>query len=189
MPRAPRQEIPGAIHHVVAKGVSGQEIVRDDYDRRALWMRLGRTVGRYRWRCFAYCFMDTHFHLVLRTPEPNLGRGMQWLCGRYAQEFNSRWGRSGHLFGSRFYSDVVTSDGHFVASVVYVLLNPVKAAMVDRAELWPWSSYAATAGLVEAPSFLDVEGVLEHFDRRADRARRRLVAGVLEAVEQLSRPR
>jgi hypothetical protein len=52
MPRAPRQEIPGAIHHVVAKGVSGQEIVHDDHDRRALWMRLGRTVGRYRWRCF-----------------------------------------------------------------------------------------------------------------------------------------
>lgn len=183
MPRSPRLEAPGAIHHVVAKAVASQTLVRDDGDRRSLWAQLGRTTTRYRWRCFAFCILDTHLHLVVSTPEPNLGAGMQWLCGRHAQNFNARWGRSGHLFGSRFFSSRVESDRHLVASIIYVFLNPVRAGIVDRAELWPWSSYPGTVGVVDAPSFVDVGGVLELVDQRRTVAQRGLAAAVLEATQ------
>ena len=126
--------------------------------------------------------MDTHVHVVVQTPEPNLGRGMQWLCGRYAQDFNARWQRSGHLFGRRFYSAVITTDRHLLGSIAYVLRNPVEAGLVDRAESWPWSSYASTVGLVAAPSFLDVAGTLSHLGRRPDAARRALTDAVMRSA-------
>jgi REP element-mobilizing transposase RayT len=187
MARPSRFEAPGATHHVVAKGVAQTSVVRDDHDRRALWIRLARTVERYEWRCSAYCFLDTHLHLVVTTPQPNLGAGMQWLCGRYAQEFNARWGRSGHLFGGRFYSGRIVSDEHLVSAVVYVLLNPVRAGIVSRPELWSWSSYGATVGLVDPPAFLDVAAVLELVDGRREHAQRLLAAAALEAVDALPR--
>lgn len=183
MPRPLRFEAAGATHHVVAKGVAQTSLVRDDYDRRAFWIRLGRAVSRYEWRCLAFCLLDTHAHIVVTTPEPNLGIGMQWLCGRYAQEFNARWGRSGHLFGARFYSGHIESDEHLVSSILYVLLNPVRAGLVERPELWPWSSYAATVGLVDPPSFLDVDAVLELFDLRRHVAQSSLAAAALEVLE------
>jgi REP element-mobilizing transposase RayT len=189
MPRRPRLEAPGATHHVVANAVAGQELVRDDHDRRALWARLGRTVKRYRWSCLVYCFLDTHFHLLVETPEPNLGEGMQWLCGRYGQEFNLRYSRRGALFGQRYYSELVRSDRHLASAIVYVLLNPVRAGIVRQPEDWQWSSYAATVGLEDAPSFLDVGGVLEVIDRRPDVARRSLEEAVHETLSEDERAR
>jgi REP element-mobilizing transposase RayT len=189
MPRRPRLEAAGATHHVVAKAVAGQELVLDDYDRRSLWARLGRTIVKYRWNCLAYCLLDTHFHLLVETPEPNLGIGMQWLCGRYGQAFNNRHSRYGAVFGHRYYSAVISTDRHLASAIVYVLLNPVRAGIVGRPEEWQWSSYAATVGLERPPSFLDVAGVLQMVDRRPDVARRVLVDAVHETLREDERAR
>jgi putative transposase len=129
--------------------------------------------------------MDTHIHILVATPEPNLGLGMKWLCGLYAQEFNSRYRRSGHLFGGRFYSDVIAHDDHLVASLVYILLNPVRAGMVESAADWPWSSYSATVGLVAPPSFLDLRGVLDLVDPDSDVAQRRLALAISETQHRV----
>jgi putative transposase len=189
VPRRARLEAPGATHHVVAKAVADQKLVRHEYDRLALWARLGRTVKKYGWSCLVYCLLDTHFHLLVQTPEPNLGAGMQWLCGRYAQQFNVRYTRPGALFGRRFYSEHVRTDRHLASAVVYVLLNPVRAGIARRPEDWQWSSYAATVGIEDPPSFLDVEGVLQVFDRRPDVARRSLEDAVYERLREDERVR
>jgi hypothetical protein len=117
MPRAPRVDAPGAMHHVIAKGSGGEVIVRDDVDRRLLVERLGKTVLRYRWSCLAYCLLDTHFHVVLGTPAANLGLGMQWLLAPYAREFNKRHERQGNVFHTRFYSKQIQSDDHLLPAV------------------------------------------------------------------------
>jgi len=79
VPRRPREEAAGSIHHVVPKGSAGESLVRDNRDREALVKQIDFATQRYRWSCFAYCLLDTHFHLVVATPMVNLGRGMQWL--------------------------------------------------------------------------------------------------------------
>ena len=164
VPRRPREDVPGALHHVVAKGSGGESIVRDEHDREELLARIGRTVGRYRWSCLAYCILDTHFHLLVGTPAANLGVGMQWLLASYARDFNKRHERDGNLFHCRFYSKRVTSDEHLASAIVYVALNPVRAGLVEQPEVWPWSSYAATVGVAAAPRFLDRRAVLELVD-------------------------
>ena len=176
MPRGPRVEAPGAIHHVVAKGNAGHAIVLNDTDRRAFLERLGGTVEKHRWSCLAYCLLDNHFHLIVETPEPNLGVGMQWLKSAYAQDFNHRHDRRGHLFGGRFYSVAFQRNAHLVQAIIYVLLNPVRAGVVDCPEDWPWSSFGATVGLRPPPVFLQIASVLELIDPRPDVARKLLDA-------------
>jgi putative transposase len=182
--RKPRAEAANATHHVVAKGTGGQALVRDNVDRRAFVTRLARAVELHRWSCLAYCLLDTHFHLIVATPEPNLGLGMKWLKASYAQDFNFRHDRQGHLFGGRFYSQIIESDNHLIAAIVYVSVNPVRAGIVDQPEAWPWSSYPATIGVVSAPAFLAVDEALALVDQRRDVARRMLA----EAVGEAARP-
>jgi len=123
--------------------------------------------------------MGNHYHLVAETPEPTLSRGMHHLNGGYAQRFNRRHSRSGHLFESRFGSVLVQRESHLLEVVRYVVLNPVRAGLVSIPERFEWSNYRATARMNTAPPWLEVEWTLEQFDphdeRRAIAAYRRFV--------------
>ena len=147
MPRHPRQEAPGAIHHVVAQGNNRQAIVTDDCDRAALLRSLSDTASRFRWSCHAYCLMTTHLHLVVETRDPNLGHGMGRLLGGYARWFNRRHGRVGHLFMTPFFSRVLQTDEHVLAATLYVLVNPVRARLCRHPSEWMWGSYGDTVEL------------------------------------------
>jgi putative transposase len=163
MPRKPREEAPGAVHHVVAKGNRGQAIVRDDTDRRSFFVRLDKAVEMHGWVCLAYCLLDNHFHLVLQTPEPNMGVGMRWFQSAHAQDVNFRHGLQGHVFGGRYYSVRLKQESHLISAVVYVLMNPVRAGVARHPEEWPWCSYAGTIGRAAAPRLLARDTVLELF--------------------------
>jgi REP element-mobilizing transposase RayT len=178
VPRKPRVEAPGAIHHVVARGVGDASIVRDEIDRSAFVRRLARAFEIHGWRCWAYCLMDSHFHLVTETPQPNLAVGMKWLKASYAQDFNYRHGRRGHLFGDRYYSKVVQREPHLIEACAYVVLNPVRAGLVAHPELWRWSSYRATAGIVPGHASLAPESLLALLGDDRQAAARRFVATV-----------
>lgn len=177
MPRKPRQEAAGAIHHVIARGNAGCRIVDDNDDRRELVSRLGSVSERFGWRVHAYCLMDTHLHAVIETPEPTLGIGMHRLLGGYAYEFNRRQGRFGHLFASPYSASLVESDTCVLEACVYVILNPVRARLVAAPEDWVWSSYRSTAGIVAPVSFLEtrlVPGLLASESPRARELYRQL---------------
>lgn len=183
MPRQPRYEAPGALHHVVSKGNAGEAIVRNDVDRRGFVMRLGQAVARHRWECLAYCLLDTHFHLIVRTPAPNLGDGMRWFKSTYAQDMNFRHGRVGHVFGGRYYSAPLLTDEHLIAALVYVFLNPIRAGVVQSPESWPWSSYATTVGRSQRSlAFVDAGSVLELWGADPSVARARLSDTVEETI-------
>lgn len=107
--------------------------------------------------------MSNHYHLLLRTPETNLSRGMQRLGSVYAEHFNRRYARWGHLFGGRFKSHLVKTEAHVLTAARYIVLNPVRAGITATAAEWPWSSYLATAGVKRAPHWLAVDAILEQF--------------------------
>jgi putative transposase len=155
MPRKPRVDAAGAIQHVIARGNAGGRIVVDDDDRRTLITGLGRAADRYGWPVHACSLMDTHLHVVVETPEPTLGSGMQRLLGGYAFEFNRRHGRYGHLFAGPYSASLMSTEAHAIEACAYIVLNPVRAGMVVEAADWPWSSYRASAGLVTPPPFLE----------------------------------
>ena len=100
--------------------------------------------------------MDNHVHLLLETPQTNLGAGMQRLHGVYAQTHNKRHGRSGHVFQGRFGANRVTTDAQLWVTARYIARNPVEAGLCARPEEWQWSSHASILANA-APPWLDRE--------------------------------
>ncbi len=177
MSRPLRLQFPGAVYHLTARGNAGQAIYLDDADRTRFLGLLGREVEQQRWRCHAYCLMDNHYHLLVETPEANLSRGMGRLNMAYAQGFNRRHERAGHLFQGRYKAILVGKDSHLLELCRYLVLNPVRAGLVDSPMAWPWSSYRATASTKGAPDWLTTRWILRRFDARpfdagGERARR-----------------
>ncbi len=171
MARPLRLEHEGALWHVTSRGNEAKNIFRRDADRILFLMILAEAAKRFEWIVHVYTLMTNHFHLVIETPEKTLSRGMQWLNGRYARRFNGRHKRKGHLFQGRFHSVLVEKDTHLLELTRYVVLNPVRAGMVERPEEYRWSSYRATAGLEAAPEWLATEWILRQFGSDPGRAR------------------
>jgi putative transposase len=165
MARPPRQLVPSGLYHVIGRGTGGAFLFYDAADRRHFLKLLGRSGGRFRWSCLAYCLLGTHYHLLVETPEPNLDLGMHALLAPYAQAFNRRHGRFGHLVAERYTSLLVDGEEHALGVLRYIVLNPVVAGICEKPERWPWSSYGATIGLRTPLPFLDTERVVGWFGR------------------------
>lgn len=165
MARPLRLELAGGLYHVTARGNRREAIYFSDRDRRAWLALLGDVCSAHGWRCHAWCQMTNHYHLVVETPDRDLARGMRRLNGRYAQYVNRNQGRVGHLFQGRYTAILVEKDHYLLELARYVVLNPVRAGMVNDAGDWPWSSHAALLGQAEAPDWLETDWLLGQFDR------------------------
>jgi len=140
MPRGPRSTFEEYnLFHAYSRGVDRMAISRDDADRIAWVSLLERTIDRFELGLKAYCLMPNHFHLVAEAPLPDLSGGMHWLNGLYAQRFNRRHDRTGHLFQGRFGLRVVKDETGLVDTCEYVRANPVRAGLCSCVEDWPWS--------------------------------------------------
>lgn len=174
----------GGIVHVTARGNNRAAILPTAEHRDRFEATLGRVVERYSWICHAYVVMDNHYHLLIETPLPNLSVGMRQLNGLYAQWFNRRHNRSGHVFEGRFKSIAVERDEHFLEAARYIVLNPVRTVRPRRFVDWRWSSYQATAGLARCPRFLTVAGVLGALGSERGIAQQRYREFVAERIER-----
>ena len=163
MTRSPRPDYPGATHHVFIRGVARNAIAVDAEDYERSLGLLERTVSRFELRCHAWCYLPNHSHWLVTSRLGNLSRAMHWLGTKTAQTFNQRYERSGHVFQGRFESRLVADDGYLLELARYLPLNPVRAGLCATPDAWPWSSYAATAGLRKLPSFLDPGDLLATF--------------------------
>jgi putative transposase len=160
-----RIQAAGLFYHVTARGNGRMVIYTDDHDRRVFLGQLARVAESRGLSCYAYCLMANHFHLVAATSGPNLPQAIKEINGPYAQWWNRRHGRVGHVFQGRFQAQVVQDDAYLLTVCRYVVLNPVRAGLVEKPERWPWSSYRATAGLATPPRFLRPEAVWRHFSQ------------------------
>src|SRR4051794_15005315 len=184
MPRRAREEMAGAVHHVYARGNDRRRIYKDDADRRAYLALLGAVVDRQGWRCLAYCLMDNHIHLLVETPEPNLGRGMQRLHGAYARAFNDRHGSSGHVFQGPYGSIRLRAEGHLWAAAAYIAANPVEAGACAAPERWAWSSHGHVPTTRATPGWLDTARLLDLLSAAGGTPLRRYRRAVRERCER-----
>ncbi len=163
MTRPLRLEFPGAVYHLTARGDRRGDIFLGDADRLTFLDLLAKEVRQQHWRLYAYCLLGNHYHLLIETPEGNLVDGMRRLNGVYTQTFNRRHDRVGHVLQGRYKSILVDKDAYLLELSRYIVLNPLRAGMVQRIEDWPWSSYAVTAGKRAAPDWLDAEWIVMQF--------------------------
>ena len=160
MPRSTHLEYPGALYHVTARGVQRCFIFKDDCDRRELLKLLSSALKSLDAQALAYCLMGNHYHFVIQTRRPNLSALMQRVNATYAQTFNRRHQRSGHLFEGRFKAILVDRDNYLLKVCRYVDLNPVRAGLVESAAQWQWSSHRAHTGAARPPHWLATADLL-----------------------------
>lgn len=163
MARPLRIEFSGALYHITSRGDGREDIYLDDGDRSAFLDVLKLVCERFNWVCHAYCLMSNHYHLLIETPDSNLSQGMRQLNGVYTQRFNVVHHRVGHVFQGRYRAILVQKDAYLLELARYIVLNPVRAQMVRSAKDWKWSSFRATAGMVDAPDWLQTNWLLAAF--------------------------
>jgi REP element-mobilizing transposase RayT len=144
---------------VTARAPKGLALFRAATDRRLYLDLLAEQIGKRLWSLRTYCLMTTHVHLLVLTPETNLGLGMKALHERFVRFMHRDYAGHGHLFGDRFGNRLVLDDGHEFACLRYIARNPVAAGLCAAADEWEWSGHRALAGLTEPPPWLDLPAV------------------------------
>jgi REP element-mobilizing transposase RayT len=149
MARPLRIEYAGAVYHVTSRGDRREDIFHSDEDRENWLDILAQVCERFNWRSHAWCLMDNHYHLLIETAEANLSQGMRQLNGVYTQHSNRRHQRVGHVFQGRYKAILVQKEAYLLELCRYVVLNPIRAKMVNHIADWHWSSYLETVGAVK----------------------------------------
>lgn len=215
MARPVRIRVAGGLYHVCARGHNRQAIFTDRRDYAHFLELLEEMHERFRVRVYAYCLMRNHHHLLVKTPEGNISRAIQWVNGSHGIWYNRRHERSGHLFGERFKAVLVENEAWGLEVSFYVHLNPVmteslglgKQSRKAQARGWTgppkqedvqrqlevlrrheWSSYRAYAGYGPKPEWLD-SGILLRRAGGAEKYRRSVEERIQQGTEEDYRSR
>ena len=140
MPRRPRIDRPGRLHHVINRGQDGQRIFQSRKDYRYFLSLLVRARRAKRILLHAYCLMPNHYHLLVESVDGKLSETMHWVQFRYAAHFNRTRDHAGHVFGQRFKSFPVTTRVYLLVLVRYIDRNPWKAKYRAHPLRFPWCS-------------------------------------------------
>ena len=184
MPRQSRIDAPGALHHIIARGIERGNIFRDKTDQNRFLDRLGRIIQETRTSCFAWALIPNHFHLLLKTGQAPIATVMRRLLSGYATYHNKRHRRSGHLFQNRYKSILCQEDAYLLELVRYIHLNPIRAKLVKDIKALDKSTtsgHSVILGNVKQ-EWQDVEWVLKLFDKRIGAARKKYRAFVQKGI-------
>ncbi|MDI6763757.1 MAG: transposase [Thermodesulfobacteriota bacterium] len=189
MPRQPRLDTPGALHHVMGRGIERTNIFRIDRDRDDFLNRLANQCIKRNLIVYAWCLLSNHFHLLVRTGRQPISRSMKELLTGYVVNFNLRHKRTGHLFQNRYKSIICEDDPYLLELTRYIHLNPLRAGKVgDLEELnnYRWAGHSVIMGRVER-KWQDIDTVLGYFGRRQE-AVEKYEQFVREGLSQGRRP-
>ena len=187
MARPARGPLSAGTYHVTTRSCGPTPIFIDDEDRTRLCILIVRALRRMRGTCHAFCLVGTHYHLLVDVPTDELQDGIALLNSTYAQGFNRRHGRVGHLFGDRYRCVRVESDGHMLHLLRYIARNPVRAGLCRRPSDWIWGSYRGCVEIDAGFPFVDHSFLRSYFGSDWSRAIE-LIKSFVGDAEDLSTP-
>ncbi len=186
MPRQSRIDIPGTLHHVMARGIDGQDIFYDKKDFDHFLMRLDERFRKSDNACFAWALMKNHFHLLLRTGNESLSNLMRRLLTGHAVYFNRRHKRTGHLFQNRFKSILCQEDTYFLQLVRYIHLNPIRSGIVKTIKTlnkYPYAGHAYLVGELKN-AWQDDQYTLQWFGKKKKKSRIDYLEYIREGISE-----
>jgi REP element-mobilizing transposase RayT len=190
MPRQARLDIPGALHHIMVRGINKSTIFEDDEDREQFLNRLGGNLTDARASVYAFALMTNHAHVLFKSGKPGISAVMRKQLTWYAQYYNRRHLRSGHLFENRYKSILCDEDNYLLALIRYIHLNPIRAGIVGTVEeldRYPWSGHSFLMGEREY-GWMDVKYVLLQFKGTIKKARNAYRRFVEEGISMGRQP-
>jgi len=132
MPRKLRIDAPGALHHVIIRGIERRKIFQSDYDRENFITRLSKLIPESKIDCYAWALLSNHGHFLLKTESTPLSMFMSRLLTGYAGWFNKKHRRHGQLFQNRYKSILCQQNLYLKELVRYIHLNPLRAGLVEN---------------------------------------------------------
>jgi REP element-mobilizing transposase RayT len=190
MPRKARIDAPGALHHIICRGIERRKIFRNDTDRDDFIARLAGILIETNTACYAWSLPSNHLHLLLRTGNASIAGIMRRVLTGYAVSFNRRYRRNGHLFQNRYKSILCQEDNYLLELVRYIHLNPLRAKLVgsiDELDAYAYSGHSVLMGRNKA-EWQDINKVLGMFGNKEGSARRNYRNFVEKGVEMGRRP-
>jgi REP element-mobilizing transposase RayT/lambda repressor-like predicted transcriptional regulator len=190
MPRKSRIDAPGALHHIIVRGIAGTRIFADNTDRDRFLDRFGGILSDTATQCYAWALMPNHAHLLLRTAATPISTLLRRLLTGYAVNFNRRHARQGHLFQNRYKSILCQEEPYLLELVRYIHLNPIRAGTVkglDCLESYRYAGHGVILGKNQH-EWQDANKILKLFAERVSTARRRYREFVAKAINQGRRP-
>lgn len=190
MPRNARIDAPGALHHIIVRGIERRKIFNDDVDRINFLDRLGKVLSETDTKCFAWALIPNHVHLLLRTGTCPLATVMRRLLTGHAMHFNRRHRRSGQLFQNRYKSILCQEDAYLLELVRYIHLNPIRAGLaadIKALDRYSFCGHAVIMGK-KKKDWQDDVYVLKLFDGKRSTARRRYKIFVQKGIQEGKRP-
>jgi len=166
MPRPLRIEYENAYYHVMNRGSSGQNIFHSENCYHTFLNTLAEAHQRFGLQVLCYCLMSNHYHLLVKTPEGNLGRAMRHINGVYTQRYNRSHKTDGSLFRGRYKAIIVEEDSYQLQVSRYIHRNPIEAGMVETLDDYPWSSYSYYVTKRKKPQWLYPQDVLNQLSAR-----------------------
>ena len=134
MPRKARIDAPGALHHIIIRGIERKAIFKDNADRANFVERLSRIILETETGCYGWVLMTNHVHLLLKTGLAPIATVMRRLLTGYAVSFNRRHRRHGQLFQNRYTSFSCEEEVYLKELLRYIHLNPLRAKIVKDLE-------------------------------------------------------
>jgi REP element-mobilizing transposase RayT len=186
MPRKARIDAPGALHHIIIRGIEKRPIFRDNWDKGNFLERLERVILETSTKCYGWALLTNHVHLVLRTGLAPIATLMRRVLTGYAQQYNRRYKRHGQLFQNRYKSILCEEDPYFLELVRYVHLNPIRTGLVKDLrglKSYPFSGHGVLVGHFKN-EWQDKDYVLKFFGSTEKTARRAYVSFVAEGLEE-----
>ncbi|MBI5740823.1 MAG: transposase [Nitrospirae bacterium] len=165
MPRQARLDIPGALHHIMVRGINRSSIFEDEQDRVKFLERLGGAITAGQCTVYAWVLMSNHVHILFKSGKEGISSVMRKLLTWYAQYYNRRHKRTGHLFENRYKSILCDEATYLVALVRYIHLNPMRAGIVktiEELDRYPWSGHGTIVGK-EKHTWMDTDYVMAQF--------------------------
>lgn len=190
MPRKARIDAPGALHHVIVRGIERGKIFRSDYDRKNFLNRLGKLIPETQTDCFAWALIPNHVHLLLRTGLVTVSVLMRRLLTGYAVWFNKKYRRHGQLFQNRYKSILCQEDPYLKELVRYIHLNPLRAGLVEdmkKLDKHPWCGHSVLMNKTKQ-AWQNVDYVYGLFSEKKRMARTRYRVYVEKGIFDGKRP-
>ena len=190
MPRKARIDAPGALNHIICRGIEKTKIFRDDADRDSFVERLAHVLSETDTPCYAWALIPNHFHLLLRTGSVPVTTVMRRLLTGYAVTFNRRHRRAGHLFQNRYKSILCQEDSYLLELVRYIHLNPLRASLVKSMRELDWFKYCGHSIILgkRKNDWQDSRYVMKLFGKRMSSARKNYREFVENGISMGRRP-
>jgi putative transposase len=156
MSRPLRIEYDNAFYHVMNRGRGRENIFLNDNDFEYFLHCIEQASLRFNIEVHSYCLMANHYHLLIKTPDANLGRAMKHINGLYTQYFNRAHNTDGALFRGRYKAVLVDADNYLLHVSRYIHRNPIEtsAPLVEELVKYKWSSYSTFIRRVATPKWL-----------------------------------